>query len=279
MSNETPSQPKEQKPKLSERFRKTFYETDSIGHLNFYKLFFLLLIGSLLGSLIEVLYCRISNGYWENRTSLVYGPFSLAEGIGAVVLTVFLHKDVKSPIWKVFLKAFFWMSVAEYVMSWGQEVVFGTTAWNYSNMPLNINGRICLYYSLFWGALGVLWAKVFYPVGDKLISLIPKKIGKVLFWILLVFFVYDCIISAFASARFNARRKGVPPQNGFDQLMDKQFPDSYMRWVYANTMDVKANGKHGRTMSGNAEKYGQKHREEVFGKGLIAFYLPQDASK
>lgn len=273
MSTETPSQPR--KGKASERFRKTFYETESIGHLNIYKLFFLLLIGSLLGSLIEVLYCRISNGYWENRTSLVYGPFSLAEGIGAVVLTIFLHKDVKSPIWKVFLKAFFWMSIAEYIMSWGQEVVFGTTAWNYSNMPFNINGRICLYYSLFWGALGVLWAKVIYPVGDKLLNYIPKTLGKVLFWILLVFFVYDCIISAFASARFNARRKGVLPRNKFDQLMDRQFPDSYMRWVYANTMDVKANGEHGRTMSGKAEKYGQQHRKELFGKGLVAFYVPE----
>lgn len=262
-----------------QHFKEHFYDAGDPEQLSPYKLFLMLFLGSLIGSLIEVLYCRFSNGYWENRTSLVYGPFSLAEGFGALILTIFLHKDAHKPVWKVFLKAFFWMSIAEYVMSWGQEFVFGTTAWNYSNMPLNINGRICLYYSLFWGALGVLWAKVIYPVSDRLVAKIPKKVGKVLFWILFVFFVYDCIISCFASARFNSRRAGEPPKNQFDVLMDKQFPDSYMRWVYANTMDVKADGSHGRTMSGKAEKYGQKHRKEMFHpqKSLIVFMMPSSS--
>ena len=122
-----------------QHFKEHFYDAGDPEQLSPYKLFLMLFLGSLIGSLIEVLYCRFSNGYWENRTSLVYGPFSLAEGFGALILTIFLHKDAHKPVWKVFLKAFFWMSIAEYVMSWGQEFVFGTTAWNYSNMPTNNN--------------------------------------------------------------------------------------------------------------------------------------------
>ena len=113
-----------------QHFKEHFNDAGDPEQLSPYKLFLMRFLGSLIGPLIEGLYCRFSNGYWENRTSLVYGPFSLAEGFGALILTIFLHKDAHKPVWKVFLKAFFWMSIAEYVLSWGQEFVFGTTAWN-----------------------------------------------------------------------------------------------------------------------------------------------------
>ena len=37
-------------------------------------------------------------------------------------------------------------SVVEYICSLGQEIIFGSRSWDYSHMPFNINGRICLLY-------------------------------------------------------------------------------------------------------------------------------------
>ncbi|MBQ4459141.1 MAG: hypothetical protein II911_01960, partial [Clostridia bacterium] len=70
----------------------------------------------------------------------------------------------------------------------------------------------------------------------------------------------DCITSAEAAARFNERQENIPPQNAIDRLMDKQFPDEYMRWVYANSMDVDEEGNvdTAHTLGQNEERYTQK---------------------
>ena len=236
-----------------ENFKSHFFDTKGNGHLSGYELFFIFMICALLGAIVEMVFCRVTNGYWENRSSLVYGPMGLAYSIGGVVLSLLVFKDTEKPNWKIFLKSFIWMSLAEYIMSLGMEVVFHHRAWDYSNMPLNINGRICLLYSCFWGILGLAWTKLVYPGFKKLVAYIPKKVGKVFFWIMFIFFVYNCIVSAEASLRFNARTDGKPPANQLEVVLDKQFPDWYMKRVYANSMAVDANGKlSDETLSGEA---------------------------
>ena len=42
------------------------------------------------------------------------------------------------------------VAAARGICSLGQEIVFHSVAWDYSDMPLNINGRVCLLYSVFW---------------------------------------------------------------------------------------------------------------------------------
>ena len=67
----------------------------------------------------------------------------------------------------------------EYLCSFFQEMLFGSTSWDYSNIPFNLNGRICLLYSVFWGILGILWIKEIYPRMAVWILKIPNKVGKI----------------------------------------------------------------------------------------------------
>lgn len=241
-------------------FKAHFFETGSSHYLSGFEIFAILIICSVIGYCIEMVFGRITNGYWESRQSLVYGPFGLAYGLGGVVLSLLLFRDQEAPVWKVFLKSFFWLSLAEYIMSLGMEIVFGHVSWDYTNMPLNINGRICLLYSLFWGLLGVLWAKVINPGFKKLLNKLDLKPKKILFWIVFVFFVYDCIASVEAAVRFNERKEGIPPKSTIDRILDKQFPDEYMRWVFANAMEVDDEGNvdTAHTLGQNEERYTQK---------------------
>ena len=224
-------------------FTEHFFDTGNPRYLSGFEMFAILIICSIIGYCIEMVFGRITNGYWESRQSLLL-----------------LFRDTETPLWKVFLKSFVVLTFAEYIMSLGMELVFGHVAWDYSQMPLNIGGRVCLLYSLFWGVLGCLWAKLIYPGFNKMLDKIHPKPKKILFWIIFVFFVYDCLTSAEAAARFNERQEGIPPQNTIDRIMDKQFPDEYMRWVYANSMDVDDAGNvdTAHTLGQNEERYTQK---------------------
>ena len=173
--------------------------------LCFDKIVWIFMISCIVGFLVETLWCLIKHGYIESRQSLVWGPFSVAYGMGAVVLTLALYKVKDAPLWKVFCLSFVVGTVTEYICSLGQEIVFGSVAWDYSKMPLNINGRICLLYSVFWGLLGVMWIKSIYPRVAKVILKIPNKAGKIITILFSVFIVFDGIMSLGAVWRWSKR--------------------------------------------------------------------------
>lgn len=56
-----------------------------------YKLFWIFIIGSVIGYIVETIFIYLTTGIWMNRSSLLYGPFSVVWGLGAVVLTLVLY--------------------------------------------------------------------------------------------------------------------------------------------------------------------------------------------
>lgn len=127
--------------------------------LNFYKLFWVFFLCCFLGVVIETIFCWIASGRLSQRTGLVWGPFNLIYGIGAVLLTVCLHPFIgKSDRW-IFIGGSIIGGAFEYFCSWLQETVLGTVSWDYTGYPFNLNGRINLLYCLFWGALALVWGE------------------------------------------------------------------------------------------------------------------------
>ena len=202
--------------------------------VNIYKILLILIIGSFAGVMVELLWCLITNGYLESRSGLVYGPFNMLYGVGAAVLSLTLYRFRNRGRWLSFLGGFVVGSVVEYLCSWGQEALLGSRSWDYSGMPFNINGRICLLYSIFWGILGVLWIKDLYPRMSKWILKIPNHAGRIVTWVLTVFMAFNCLVSAVAVWRWAERVSGVPAENGFEELLDARFPDERMERIYAN---------------------------------------------
>ncbi len=202
--------------------------------LNIYKILLIGFVGSFAGVIIELLWCLVNKGYFESRSGLVYGPFNLLYGAGAVVLTVFLYRFRNRGSSISFLGGMLVGSVVEYVCSWAQEAAFGTRSWDYSSQPFNLNGRICLLYSIFWGVLGVLWIKHIYPVMAKLILKIPNVWGKAVTWVLLVFFVFDSFMTVGALTRWSRRTEGIEPYSAVGEFFDERFPDDRMKKIFAN---------------------------------------------
>ena len=196
------------------------------------KLFWVFLASSILGAGIEMVFCRVTGGVWMNRSSLLYGPFSVVWGLGAVVLTVVLQRLSDKPDRTIFLAGCVLGGVYEYLCSVFTEFVFGTVFWDYSHMPLNLGGRINLLYCIFWGLLAVLWLRVLYPPMEKGIERIPPLAGKILTWLLTVLMVCNAALTCAAMLRYTDRRNDQPRSGIVEQYLDEQYPNSYMehRW-------------------------------------------------
>lgn len=204
------------------------------GHMNLYKLALVFIIGSFAGVMIELLWCLLRHGYIESRNGVVWGPFSPLYGLGAAALSLALYRYRNRGPWLSFLGGFVIGSVVEYACSWFQETAFGSRSWDYSNMPFNINGRICLLYSLFWGILGVFWIKDIYPRMSKWILKLPDRPGRLLTWALTIFMVVNCLVSGLAVLRWSERLQGHAADNAYEVFMDAHFPDERMSGIYAN---------------------------------------------
>lgn len=202
--------------------------------INAYKLMLVCFVGSFAGVVVESIWCVLRHGYLESRAGLVYGPFNLLYGVGAVTLTLALYRFRNRGRWLSFLGGMLVGSVVEYICSWGQELVLGSRSWDYSKMPFNLNGRICLLYSCFWGLLGVLWIKDIYPRMAKWILKLPNRAGKICTWCATIFLVINCVVSMVAVWRWAERVHEVPASGNFWEMVDEHFPDERMEKVYAN---------------------------------------------
>ncbi|MCM1124989.1 MAG: putative ABC transporter permease [Lachnospiraceae bacterium] len=200
--------------------------------LNYYKLFILCFVASFLGVVIETLFVLASRGILMNRTGLVYGPFNLLYGVGAVVLTLALYRFRNRGIWLSFLGGMIIGSSLEYLCSWVQEMVLGSRSWDYSHAPFNINGRICLLYVVFWGILGVLWIKNIYPRMTRWILKLPRKPGKAAVWVLTVLLMFNIAVSGISVFRWSRRIEGIPAKGPFWETVDQCFPDERMEQTF-----------------------------------------------
>lgn len=214
------------------------YQEDKTNHFakgnTFYKLFWVFFIGCFAGVIIETLFCIIQRGHYESRVGLIYGPFNLVYGFGALMLSSLLYKYRNRSRIYSFIGGFIIGSIVEYLCSYFQELVFGSTSWDYSNMPFNINGRICLLYSIFWGILGIFWIKTIYPFMSEMILKIPNKIGKKLTIILLIFMIFDSIATGFVVLRWKDRVQGIKANNVISETIDKLYPNKRMQKIFAN---------------------------------------------
>lgn len=224
----------------TKKTRKKKEEKDYFAEgINFYKLFLIFLIGAFIGDIWEIIYCRFSMHRWMSRSSLVFGQLSIVWGMGVALATISLHRYKDKSGLSIFLFGSVMGAAFEYVCSVFTEFFFGTIFWDYSHLPFNINGRINLIFSLFWGVASLLFIKYLYPLLSNIIESIPRKIGKIVTYILFILFIIDLAITGCVMMRYHARQDGVEATNIVEKLCDKYAPDEYMKKRWSNMKPAK----------------------------------------
>ena len=208
--------------------------------LGFYELFYIFLFGCLFGYVVEVIWSYYRFRVFINHTSLVIGPFNMVYGFTAAVLSLVLTRFKKSNVFKLFIISFITGTVLEYIISFCMEMVCGFVAWDYSRYILNINGRVCLKYSIFWGILGVVWIKLIESKVLELIKKIPRIQGGRLLKFLLVFMAFDWALTFIAVDRAKDFEQGIEPRNRFEEVLDNTFNKDYLNNMYNNRWDKRS---------------------------------------
>lgn len=212
--------------------------------MTIWKLLAYFIIYSVLGYLIETLFGLVTKGVIESRKSFIYGPFCTIYGVGAVIMIGSL-RHFKKNNFTLFFGGFLIGSIVEYFVSLFGEMVLHVKWWDYSNMPFNLNGRICVYFSIFWGILAIFLMTYINKKVDMLIDWLKQKFNikllKTCTILLIIFMFVDCFYTAVALRMFYARIEHsglIQMQNGEQYLLDyeeiqnapkvKDFMDKYL---------------------------------------------------
>ncbi len=155
-------------------------------------------IYSLLGWIIETIYAFIIHGSFVKR-GFLFGPICPIYGFGAVILLLATKKMYGKPFQK-FLIATVLFTVFEYLVSLIFEEIFGLRWWDYSNDFLNIQGRVSLMYTIFWGLIGLILLEKLHPLIENLIQKIEVKIKTnaklMMVYVLIGILILDFVLSS-----------------------------------------------------------------------------------
>ena len=182
-------------------------------HMNFF-------IFSICGWIYESTFVSIRSRKLVNRGFLT-GPFLPLYGTGATLVYIILRPVSHIPS-LLFACGMLIATILEYITSYLLEKIFHTKWWDYTNEPYNLNGRIALIPSLFWGFLSLLLFDTLEPPVMKIIDLIPYKTGIILLSVLMVLFFIDLIYTVITTINF---RKQLENFYNFRKELEKQLED------------------------------------------------------
>lgn len=159
---------------------------------------------SFLGWILEEVFVAFKYGRFINR-GFVNGPLCPLYGLSMVVVTNNLRDLVKYPFFQ-FIEAVIIIMVIEYITGAIILKITGKRLWDYSNKKANLNGYICIEYSIFWGACAVAGFWMIHPFLYIISQLIPLGVKNVVLIVLFVLFFCDLFVTMAAVFGFNKEK-------------------------------------------------------------------------
>ncbi|MCR5342882.1 MAG: putative ABC transporter permease [Butyrivibrio sp.] len=166
------------------------------------KIFILFMAYSFIGWIYECIYCTVKEGHWRNR-GFLFGPICPIYGTGSVACElVFGYLPVfrgipynEIPIWKIFVICALGSMVLEYSTSYFLEKRFHAVWWEYYDMPLNINGRVCVPATLGFGVAGILVTRFVMPFSEKVLGMIHPLAAEIIALVLMAYLAADLVLT------------------------------------------------------------------------------------
>ncbi|MCH5262765.1 MAG: putative ABC transporter permease [Lachnospiraceae bacterium] len=179
---------------VNTNFRQMIRNNISQYRADFFYFVWLFFLLSVFGWVWEGFLSMFQNDTYVNRGFLT-GPWLPVYGIGGVMLEILFHRWRDKPV-LTFVSSMVLCTVLEYLTGWYLELTWGVKWWDYSEMPLNLQGRICLLSSLLFGLAGMLLVWVIAPLFNLLYRKVPIRIRTSIGLLVIIAFAADAAYSA-----------------------------------------------------------------------------------
>lgn len=132
------------------------------------------IIYSFFGFLLEVSFARIIHHPKRDRKCFILLPLCPVYGLGALSI-LFLAKTLRVGPIGVMAIGFLSATAAEYVMGLFYERALHVQFWDYSDLPFNLDGLVCLPFSLAWTVLSLVLVYALSPGVDAFAARLPAS--------------------------------------------------------------------------------------------------------
>lgn len=173
--------------------------------------FTLFLFYAFCGWCIEEVVCSIAAKKIVNRGFLI-GPYCPIYGYAALIMILTLQR-YREDVVALFVMSMVLCTVLEYLTSFGMEKLFHARWWDYSHKKFNINGRVCLVNSFYFGILGCLLVHFINPFVSSVLSGFSLITLRILGLCLLVIFLLDTVISFIIMFKFKFTTDSIRKDN------------------------------------------------------------------
>ncbi len=196
---------------------------------NIYELLWIFMIYAFFGWCMEVSYAALNHGKFVNR-GFLNGAYCPIYGCGMVIVIAVLT-PLRKNTFLLFTGSFLLTSILEFITGFVLEKVFHNKWWDYSNIPFNIKGYVCLKFSVYWGLACTFVMDIVHPAIYKFVVKIPHFLGMVTIIILMAVFITDIGITIATILNFNKRLKIL------DEIAERihHLSDEIGEKVYENT--------------------------------------------
>ena len=209
--------------------------------LNFFNLFWVFVVCSVLGLIIETVQHMVvvDPGVYQDRAGMLFGPFSPIYGFGAVFMTVALNRFYKKNFALIFLVSAVIGGLFEFFVSWFMQTAFGAVAWDYSGFTIFglfpdpiaalTGGRTSTLFMCMWGALGFVWIKFCLPWLLRLINRIPWQWRYAVTTVCTLLMLVNGVMTLQSLECWYDRESGLQPNSPVEVFYAKHFDNAYMQ--------------------------------------------------
>lgn len=165
------------------------------------------LLYSFIGWTMETVVMSFHAKKFVNR-GFLNGPFCPIYAVGALVMVLMMQRLPANPF-LVFIFGLLSTSVLEYLTGWLLEVIFQTKWWDYSEVRFNLQGRVCLKNSIYFGLLSVALMFFIHPTIQRLVGMLPASLLTFTAYGYLAYFAIDFSVTVTTILKLNNRLKAI----------------------------------------------------------------------
>ncbi|MBP5180159.1 MAG: putative ABC transporter permease [Clostridiales bacterium] len=170
-----------------------------------YDICWFFVVYSLAGWIIEVIFHATVKGKVVNR-GFLNGPVCPVYGFGMIMVLVIYNLIGIDNAFVIFLEGLVFTTLIELFAGFILDKFFHARWWDYSKMPLNLNGYICAGFSIIWGLAVVFVIKLVHVFIYRITSaFVPERIGWPILMALYVLFIADTVVTVLTVIGLNKK--------------------------------------------------------------------------